>query len=303
MSHDHGATAGHSHDHTAGASARALAIALGLTTFVLLAEIVGGLVFNSLALLSDAAHMFTDVAALVIALFAIWIGQKPADDQRTFGYRRLEVVAAAFNACLLFGVAVFVIYEGVRRIAHPETVQTMGMLVVAGFGLVANLLCMRILTAGQEKSLNVRGAYLEVWADMVGSVGVIGGALLMRFTGWAWVDPVVAIAVGLWVLPRTWTLLRETTHVLLEGAPRAFSMVDLRTTILATPGIGGLHDLHVWVSGADTPTCTVHVELQERADGDDVRRRVTARLAKEFDLHKVTIQTERERCSAPSVGH
>ncbi len=152
---------------------------------------------NSLALLSDAALMMTDVAALAIALLAIRIGQRPADDKRTFGYKRFEILAAAFNALLLFAVAIYVLVEAVQRFREPESVESTGMMIVATVGLVVNLVSIRLLTAGKDASMNVKGAYLEVWADMIGSVGVIAGVLAIRFTGWTWVDPVVAIGIGL----------------------------------------------------------------------------------------------------------
>jgi cobalt-zinc-cadmium efflux system protein len=278
------------------ASGRRLTIALGLTAAFLLAEIAGGVLFKSLALLSDAAHMFTDVAALAIALAAIRIGQRKAEDRRTFGYRRFEILAAAFNAVLLFGVAIYVLVEGVRRILAPEPVGSTGMLVIAVLGLVINLISMRILAGGKDSSLNVKGAYLEVWADMLGSLGVIVGAVVIRFTGWAWVDPIVAIAIGLWVLPRTWVLLRDSTNILLEGAPRGTAFADIRAAIAAVPGVAGVHDLHVWVSGADEPSCSAHLELSPEADPDRVRTAVAAQLAERFDLRHLTIQTEREPC-------
>ena len=168
MAHDHGS---HAHNHAAGANSRMLAIALGLTTTFLIAELIGSFVFNSLALLSDAAHMFTDSAALAIALAAVKIGQRPADDARTFGYRRFEILAAAFNALLLFAVAGYVLWEGIQRFMEPAEVQSTGMLIVAAIGLVINIIAMKLLSAGKEQSLNVKGAYLEVWADMLGSIG------------------------------------------------------------------------------------------------------------------------------------
>lgn len=246
--HDH--KDGDKHDHTAGANSRQLTIALGLTGTFLVAEIAGGLYFNSLALLSDAAHMFTDAAALAIALLAIKIGQRAADDKRTFGYRRFEILAAAFNAVLLFLVAGYVLYEGIKRIFDPEPVGSIGMLAVASVGLVVNLIAMRVLAAGKDKSLNIKGAYLEVWADMLGSLGVIVAAIIITLTDWRWIDPIVAIGIGLWVLPRTWILLRDTTHILLEGAPRGVVLAELRGAIEAIDGVDSLHDLHVWVSGA-----------------------------------------------------
>lgn len=280
------------HDHTAGAGARQITIALVLTSAFLIAEVIGGFVFNSLALLSDAAHMFTDVVALAIALAAIRIGQKPADDRRTFGYRRFEVLAAAFNAVLLFGVAFYVLYEGIERFTDPEPVQSIGMLLVASAGLVVNLISMRILSGGKDRSVNVKGAYLEVWADMLGSVGVIGAALAMMLTGWRWIDPVVAIGIGFWVLPRTWVLLRNTLHVLLEGAPRGTDVAKVRAALSAIDGVTGVHDLHVWITGADEPSATAHIVIGEDNDPDSVRTEIRKLLEEQFGVHHSTIQIE-----------
>lgn len=289
--HDHG-SGGHAHDHTAGANAKMLGIALALTATYFVAEVIGAFVFNSLALLSDAAHMLTDVAALVIALLAIRIGQRAADDQRTFGYKRFEILAAAFNALLLFAVAIYVLVEAIQRFSEPEPVQSTGMMIVAAIGLVVNLMSMRLLTAGKEASLNVKGAYLEVWADMIGSVGVIIGALAIRFTGWTWVDPVVAVLIGLWVLPRTWVLLRDTINVLLEGVPRGLKLPELRKAIGGLPGVAGVHDLHVWSTTTEDVSCTAHVTLTEGADADRVRKAIAGTLDERFGIEHTTIQTE-----------
>jgi len=290
--------AGQGHDHTTGqTNGSMLAIALCLTTTFLVAEVIAGVVFNSLALLSDAAHMFTDAAALAIALAANKIGARKPDDKRTFGYRRFEILAAAFNAILLFAVAIYVLVEGVKRLIDPEPVQSIGMLIVAILGLVINLVAMRLLSAGKDKSLNIKGAYLEVWADMLGSLGVIAGALVIQFTGWRFVDPIVAIGIGLWVLPRTWILLKDTTHILLEGAPSGVDLAKVRKLVVETPGVTDIHDLHVWVSGADQPSCSVHVVLMDGADGEAVRLAVAARLEGDFDLHHLTVQTERVACA------
>lgn len=291
------------HEHAHAANARSLTIALVITGTYLVVEIVAGVAFRSLALLSDAAHMFTDAAALVIALAAINIGQKAADERRTFGYRRFEILAAAFNALLLVGVAIYVFAEGIRRILVPEAVEPGGMFVVAFIGLAVNILAMRVLAGGKDKSLNVKGAYLEVWADLVGSIGILGAAAVIWLTGWFWVDAVVAIGIGLWVLPRTWTLLRDTTNILLEGAPAGASLVAIRTAILATPGVADLHDLHVWVSGADQPSCSVHVTLMGDALAEDVRASITKVLIEEFALDHVTIQTEAADASEHGVVH
>lgn len=290
MAHDHSG-AGHSHDHTAGANMKMLGWALALTSTYLVAEVIGGFVFNSLALLSDAAHMLTDVAALVIALLAIKMGKKAPDEKRTFGYRRFEILAAAFNAVLLFFIATYVFVEAIKRFNEPQEIQSLGMLIVAAIGLGVNLISMRLLIAGKEASFNVKGAYLEVWADMIGSVGVILGALAIKFTGWTWVDPIVAVAIGLWVLPRTWILLRDTTNVLLEGVPRGLELAQVRKEIGGIAGVTDLHDLHIWSTSNDDVSCTIHVTLAERADPDPVRQKVSALLEERFQIHHATIQT------------
>lgn len=300
MAHDHG---GHSHNHAAGASSRMLAIALALTTAFLIAELIGSFVFNSLALLSDAAHMFTDSAALAIALAAVKIGQRPADDARTFGYRRFEILAAAFNAMLLFAVAAYVLYEGIKRFFEPTEVQSTGMLVVAAIGLVINFIAMKLLLAGKEQSLNVKGAYLEVWADMLGSIGVIAGAVVIMVTGWQWVDPLVAIGIGLWVLPRTWILLKETTQILLEGVPSGINMAELRAAIAATPGVAGVHDLHVWSLTSNDHSLSTHVELANGADFETVRTAVAKTLHDRYHIEHATIQVEREACEDAAGLH
>ncbi|KQZ62276.1 cation transporter [Sphingopyxis sp. Root1497] len=300
--HDHG-EAGHAHNHGAGANARSLSIALGLTASFLVAELVGAWLFNSLALLSDAAHMFTDAAALAIALAAIRIGQRPADKRRTYGYRRFEILAAAFNAVLLFLVAGFVLYEGIQRFFAPSEVQSLGMLLVASAGLLVNLVAMRVLAGGKDDSLNVKGAYLEVWADMLGSVGVIGAALLIWGTGWNWVDPVVAIAIGLWVLPRTWILLRDTTHILLQGVPRGIDLDAVRAAMRAQPGVADVHDLHIWSVAGDDASLTAHVVVSDGGDVDVVRVALAATLEARFEIHHATIQPETAPCADAASLH
>lgn len=300
--HGHGHDHGH-HDHTSGASSRALTIALALSGSVLIAELIGAWTFNSLALLSDAAHMLTDVAALAIALLAVRIGTKAADDRRSFGYKRLEILAAAFNALLMFAAALFVLIEAIGRFRTPEPVAATGMLAIAGFALVVNLIAMRVLMAGRGESMAMRGAYLEVWADAIGSLGVIGGALLIHFSGLLWIDPVVAIAIALWILPRTWSLLSDTVNVLLEGVPRGLDLDEIRAAIGGVAGVEGVHDLHVWSMSTQEVNGTVHVALEERADGEGVRHAVAHLLAQRFSIGHATIQVEREACAADGRLH
>jgi len=291
------------HSHIGTSNSRRLAIALALTTTFLVAEVVGSFLFNSLALLSDAAHMFTDAAALAIALAAIRIGQRPADERRTFGYRRFEILAAAFNALLLFAVAGYILWEGIGRFFRPAEVQSTGMLVVAVIGLAVNLVAMRLLAAGKESSLNVKGAYLEVWADMLGSVGVIAAAITIMFTGWPWVDPAVAILIGLWVLPRTWILLRDTAHILLEGVPRGLSLTEIRGVVGTVPGVAALHDLHIWGLTGDDSSLSVHVVLAQGADAEAVRLAISELLRARFRIEHATIQVEQKASGNADSAH
>lgn len=300
-SHEEGGHSGH--NHGAGASTKRLAIALGLTTAFLVAELVGAFVFDSLALLADAAHMFTDSAALAIALAAVRIGQRPPDDQRTFGYRRFEILAAAFNAILLFAVAGFVLVEGVGRFFDPRPVESVGMLIVASIGLIVNLISMRILAGGRDDSLNVKGAYLEVWADMLGSLGVIGAAIAIYVTKFNWIDPIVAIAIGLWVLPRTWILLSDTAHILLQGVPRDISLDKVRAAISGVGGVSGVHDLHIWSVAGDDASLTVHTGIADGSDPEAVRVSIAELLETQFGIHHSTIQTETKPCGDEAAIH
>lgn len=291
------------HDHAKSANSRTLLIALLLTGTFLIAEVIGSFVFNSLALLSDAGHMLTDVAALTIALMAIRIGARPADGQRTFGYRRFEILAAAFNALMLFAVAIYILVEAINRFRDPEPVQSTGMLIVAVAGLIINLISMRLLRSGKEQSLNLKGAYLEVWADMLGSIGVIGGAIAIRFTGLTWIDPVVAVGIGLWVLPRTWVLLRDTANVLLEGVPRGMSLNDVRAAIVSVPGVQNAHDLHVWSITSDNSSCSVHIIVDDVGQAEAIRAQVAQMLSQSFQIEHATIQTESKQCAELNSAH
>jgi cobalt-zinc-cadmium efflux system protein len=298
--HDH---AGGHHDHAAGASAGRIGIALCLNLSVLGAELFGAWAFRSLALLSDAAHMFTDAAALAIALAALAIAKRPADESRTYGYRRFEILAAAFNAVLLFLVAGFVLVEGVRRFLEPVPVASFGMMAVAALGLVANIIAMAVLAGGRGDSMTVRGAYLEVMADALGSLAVIVGAAAIYFTGQQWLDPLIGIGIALWVLPRTWSLLRDTTQILLEGVPARLSLAEVRAAIAGADGVCGVHDLHLWSLAGDDASLTAHVELVEATEPEPVRVALIRMLADRFAVHHVTLQLEAGPCHAGGQLH
>lgn len=216
----------HQHAEVRALPESRLWLAFGLTGTYMVAEIVGGLVTGSLALISDAMHMMTDAIALLLALIAIRAGRKAADLLRTYGYARFEILAAAVNALVLLGVAFYILYEAYRRLSAPQDIQSLGMMVVAIGGLIINLVSMRLLASAKDDSLNVKGAYLEVWADMLGSVAVIVGAIIIWLTGWRWVDSALAVAIGFMVFPRTWVLLRECVNLLLEGVPAGMSLDD-----------------------------------------------------------------------------
>lgn len=288
---------GHDHSHATG-NERALKIALVLTTTFLVAELVGGILTKSLALISDAAHMFTDAAALAIALTAIQIGKRPADKQRTFGYYRFEILAAAFNALLLFGVALYILYEAYQRLRTPAEVQSLGMLVIAIIGLVVNIASMSVLAGGREHSLNIKGAYLEVWSDLLGSIGVIFAAIVIRFTGWAWVDSAIAVLIGLWVLPRTWILLKSSINILLEGVPEDIDLPSVEQALLTIPGVRSMHDLHVWSLTSGKASLTAHLVNDPTVNPErDILPVAQDRLAERFGITHITIQFELRPCA------
>ncbi|UDF04032.1 cation diffusion facilitator family transporter [Asticcacaulis sp. AND118] len=297
MAHDHskgGASAGRAGDAHSGrqANEKRLLIAIGLTGTFMIAEIIGGFVFNSLALLSDAAHMMTDVMALIIAFIAIQIGKKAADSKRTFGYRRFEVLAAVFNAIILFAVAIYILYEAYERFSQPPEVQTGGMLIVAVLGLIVNLVSMRVLQGGSDESLNMKGAYLEVLADMLGSLGVIIAAILIYVTKIPQIDPILAVLIGFWVLPRTWKLLKESFHVLLEGVPAGVDLQKVESELAAVAGVKDVHDLHIWSVTTGENSLTAHLLVNPGADEALILARAHE-IAATFGIAHATVQVER----------
>jgi len=285
---------GSGHDHGAGnANSAALAKALALTGSFLLVEVVGAYAFNSLALLSDAAHMLTDALALAVALVAIRIGRRPADRRRTWGYHRFEILAAAFNASLLFLVAIYILYEAYQRFRAPAEIGSVGMLVVAAFGLMVNWISMRLLAGGSEGSLNVKGAYLEVWSDFLGSVAVIVGAVIIWATGWTWVDALLGVGIALWVLPRTWILLSEAIDVLLESVPRGIDLDAVESAMRGTSGVRDIHDLHVWSLTSGKVALSAHAVVDPfLAREDRLEDALGTMLAERFGITHVTVQAE-----------
>lgn len=288
----------HGHSHGGAAGARQLTLALILTGSFLVVEVIYGLLSGSLALLSDAGHMLTDVMALALSLFALKIGQRAADRRRTFGYRRAEILAAAVNAAALFAVGIYILIEAYGRLREPVDVQTTPMLIVATAGLLVNIISARILVQGSEDSLNMKSAYLEVMGDLLGSVAVIVGALLIRFTGLTWIDPVLGALIGLWVLPRTWQLLKASVNVLMEGVPDGVDLDALRADLAALPGVSGVHDLHVWSVTSGEHSLTAHLVSETLTPQLQVQ---ATEVAQRYGIEHVTVQLEPPGMSG--VGH
>lgn len=290
---------GHSHGPSISAGGlhrKRLLIVLGLTSTVLVAELVGAAITGSLALLADAGHMFTDVAGILLAVLAVTFAARPATQERTFGYYRLEILAAVINAVLLFGVALYILWEAWQRWDDPPDVAGGLMLAFAMVGLVANIIGLLVLRTGAKESLNLKGAYLEVLGDTLGSVAVIIAAIVIATTGWIRADVVASVAVALMILPRTWTLLREAVDVLLEATPRGVDLAEVRRHILETPGVVGAHDLHAWTITSGLPVLSVHVVVTDDALADGGGARVLDALgnclADHFDVEHCTFQLE-----------
>jgi cobalt-zinc-cadmium efflux system protein len=288
VSGDHG----HPHASAGGRHRRPLAVALGLTVAYMIVELVVGLVTGSLALLSDAAHMGTDGLGLGMALAAVTLAQRPAPSHRTWGAYRLEVLAALANGVLLFGVAGYVLVEAWRRLTGPPDVPGVPLLVVAAAGLVLNVISFRLLMAGSKESINVRGAYLEVLADTLGSIGVIVAAVVLLSTGWRYVDPIVGAGIGLFILPRTAKLMGQAVRILMEAAPHGMDVDDVRERIKRLDGVADVHDLHIWTVTSGMDTASGHVVIDTGADYHGVLDRVTSLLAEDYGVTHATIQCE-----------
>ena len=272
MSHDHDHDhAGHlGHDSATRADhQKRLAWTLALTSTYLIAEIVGGLWTNSLALLADAAHMLADVASLALAFFAIWLAGRPAPAHRTFGYHRAEILAALVNGALLLAACAGIFWEAVERLIAPESVVGLGMLVIATGGLIANLIALKILHGAAHANLNMRGVWLHVLADLLGSVAAMLGAIGIWLFGWIWLDPVVSMLISLLVLRSAWNLVGEATGVLMESVPRGIDIDEVRDAIHAVPGVAGLHDLHIWSITSGRVCLSVHIEPIPLGDADN----------------------------------
>ena len=282
----------HAHGSAAAANRNRLVAVLAMSVVILIVEAAGGLASNSLALLADAGHMLTDVSGIGLALLAIWFAGRAPTNDRTFGYLRVEIIAAVTNAFLLFGVAAFILYEAWRRLSAPPEVASGLMLAVALVGLGANAASLYLLRHAQAQSLNMRGAYLEVLGDFAGSAAVIVAAVVIAATGWAQADAVASVVIALLILPRTFALLREATDILLEATPKGIDMDVVREHILEAPGVVDVHDLHAWTITSGINVVSAHVVLGEDAKQGDVLDHLGMCLSDDFDVKHSTFQLE-----------
>ena len=285
----HGHT--HKHDHGRGRTTP-LKIALGLTFLYMIAEAVGGWLTNSLALIADAGHMLTDVAAMSLTLAAIWFASRPATAKKTFGYYRLEILAAFVNGIALVLLSILVIYEAVDRWDSPPAIDGVRLGIIAFGGLIVNIIAAKLLHGGHQHDLNMRSAWLHVMGDLLGSVAALTAGVLIYAFGWLWADPVTSILISLIIVFSSWRLISASVNVLLEGTPAHIDLAAVESTILETDGVDGVHDLHVWTISSGIDALSAHISHFDSVAHSDLLVRVRDRLHQQFGIDHLTIQME-----------
>lgn len=277
-------------------------VVLYITGAYMLVQVATGLYTGSLALLADAGHLLTDIGSLILALVAFWFSSRPSTPGKTYGYYRSEILAGLLNGILLVGISAFILYESWRRLANPPEVMSGPMLAVAIVGLVVNLISVKLLHRHAGHSINVKAAFLEVVSDLLATVGVIIAAVVMLFTRWYLADAIVSALIGLMILPRTWGLLSECTHILMEGAPGHIDLEKLRFAMLAVPGVVDVHDIHVWSITSGLDAMSGHVAIDKQSQPDIVLSALTELAQGEFGIHHTTIQVEQIECKGQTNG-
>jgi cobalt-zinc-cadmium efflux system protein len=276
-------------------SVKYLEIALGITISFFIIELVGGILTNSLALLADAWHMLNDAAALIFALMTAWISTRPINVKKTFGYYRAEILAAFLNGVFLWGVVIFIFYEAIQRFQNPIQVESLNMLIIASFGLAANGLSAVTLSKSKSESLNVKGAFLHVLADALGSIGAISAGLIMYFTSWYQADALISMMLGALIFYSSWKLVRESMNVLLEGVPYGINLNAVEQRIMEQEGVNEVHDLHVWCITPTKMCCmSCHVVVEKETDKKKLLSDLIKMLREEFGIDHTTIQLEDE---------
>lgn len=269
---------------------RNLLIVFTITSGYLVVEVVGGLLTHSLALLADAGHMLTDVGGLAITLFALWFAERPATLQKSYGYYRTEILVALVNAVVLIFISFYILYEAYRRFIEPPAILALPMLLVAVIGLVINLISMRLLHSASKESFNIKGAYLEVLSDMVSSIGVILAALVMLFTGWSLADPIISAGIGLFILPRTWSLLKQAVNILMEAVPEHVKLEEVGRAMAGVEGVEEVHDLHVWTLTAGKYALSAHLTISKFEEWPVIQRSLERLLNDRFQIDHTTLQ-------------
>ena len=288
---------GHSHGLPAPGSGglrhrRRLIWALALTLGYMVTEVAGAYFTGSLALLADAAHMLTDAGGLALALLAISFAQRAPNQKKTYGYLRAEILSALLNAIVLLLVTIYILYEAYQRFIHPPEILSLPMMAVGAVGLIVNLISMKILSAGAQESLNVQGAYFEVFSDMLGSLGVILAAAVVILTGWKPIDPLIGGAIGLFIVPRTWRLLNQVVHILLEGVPKDVDIAKLDAALRAIRGVTHVCDLHVWTITSGVDAMSGHLVVEDMAKAADTVRAARKIMKEQHNIEHVTVQIE-----------
>ncbi|MGN7402840.1 cation diffusion facilitator family transporter [Cytobacillus praedii] len=301
MGHHHGHSHGHNHSHGHTGNKKALFLSFLLIASFMIVEVVGGLLTNSLALLSDAGHMLSDAAALGLSLFAIKLGERKASSSKTYGYKRFEIIAAALNGLTLIVISVYIFYEAFQRFWNPPEVLSGGMLIISTIGLLINIVAAWILMRGdKEENLNVRSAFLHVIGDMLGSVGAIIAALLMIFFGWGIADPIASVIVAILILISGWRVMKESLHILMEGTPANLEMDKVKSSLLKIPGVKEVHDMHIWSITSGMPMLSCHMVIEGEGVHDTILHRAQTILHDDFEIEHSTIQIEKIEHGCPN---
>jgi cobalt-zinc-cadmium efflux system protein len=293
----------HSHHHH-GATGGRLQWSLVVTALFVVIEVIAGIQSHSLALLSDAGHNFTDALALFLAWFGFYLQSKPANESKTYGYHRAGVLSAFVNALTLVALSAWILYEGLMRLRHPEPVQETVMIAVASLGLLMNGGIMLSLRQASKDDINVRSAFIHMLGDAVDSMAIVAGAVIIRFTGWVWVDPILSILIGVLIVWTAWDIIRESLNILLEGLPRGLALPEVASSMRSIAGVLDVHDLHIWSLGSSTHALSCHVLIEDvpPSASDCILRSINGMLADRFSIAHTTVQFEHVSCAISETG-
>lgn len=274
---------------------QSLSIVLLLSTIFLVVEIIAGFLTNSLALLSDAGHLFTDVGSMLLALFAMWMSAFPPNPKKTFGYYRIEILVALLNGVTLILVAFLILFEAFKRLAHPPEVHTSGIMIVAILGLLVNIIGLLVLSRDQKENLNLHGVFLHIMGDAISSLGTLAAALIMAVTKWYYADPIVSILIAMVIILSAVGLLNNSVNILMEGVPHRIDAKEILLAIQKLPGVVEVHDLHIWTLTSGLESLSTHILVDEYSRGETILQETHSMLRNQFHIHHVTVQVEKSR--------